>query len=275
MIGFVKGGHHLGVGVEGLLLDLRHLLDEIVPLKPCFGAAHQESHLQGVAHTFVALQGSVVAQCAGFQYLPQELVLQWGQGFFSPREQACLWRCFLPNLNIPGVQGDAGDCHPVFSESAGFIGADEICGPQSFHGREPVDQSVAPGHAPHPPGQGDGGHDGQTLRDGRHGKGDGCLDHQEGVFAGQNAQASHQGGDDQGGPDEFVAQLIQALLQGCAFLLRLGDERGYLAQLRLHAGGHDDGFCGSTGQGGALKEHVGPFGQRSIFPEGFDLFAHG
>ncbi len=76
-----------------------------------------------------------------------------------------------------GIDQYSGQGHSVFGQGAGLIGADDICGAQSFHRGQTVDQGVTFGHPHHPARQGDCRHYRQPLGDSGHRQGYGGFDH--------------------------------------------------------------------------------------------------
>jgi len=178
-------------------------------------------------------------------------------------------------LMVPARRHDAAERHAVLGERAGFIRENDSSRPQRFHGRQPIDQRLAPRHQPHAAGQGDGGDDRQSFGNCGDAQRDCRFDHQHHRPAGGQAHQGYDRGHGEHDPGEASAQLIQTPLQGRGLLLRLLSHFGDAPQLRLHSRGDHHAFGRTFGNGRAAKQHARPFGQRLVGPRRLRAFYHG
>jgi hypothetical protein len=91
------------------------------------------------------------------------------------------------------ASGDqAPNAHTVCSQGSGLVRYDKVGGAQGFHRRKAFYQRVATGHAPHAPGQGNGGHDGQSFGNCSHCQGNGSFYGEQYVLPAGQADQGHE-----------------------------------------------------------------------------------
>ena len=206
---FVHRRHHLHVCVERLLVDPRLLVLRGPTRDPHRGPGPQQRHLHRVARGLVGVR---VVRRARAEEAHLHGVAEARVGVQINR--SITGRQFaVVEVHRRAREAPLVDRHLVFGEGARLVRADDACGAERLHGGELAHEGVALGHAPHPTGQRDGGHDGQPLGDGRHGQGDPGLDHQDPLFSGQNADCRHGDDDDHRDVDELAPEFGQPLLQ--------------------------------------------------------------
>ncbi len=245
-------GHHLRFRIEGELVHFRPGSQQRLAMDVGERAEPEQRKLHGIAHALAVagLQAGVAAQNADLKR-----ALEWRIELGRvARGIEDLSRCVI-DLIIGGRQPQALHRHAVLGEGAGLVGADDGGGAKGLDRRQALHHRIALGHAPHAPGERHRRHDGEALGDGRDGKRDRRLDHQEEIFARGDAGHGNEGGDEEGGLDQLSGQLGELLLERRAIGLRLDHEPGGEPELRRHAGRDHDAGTGATRDRRALMGH--------------------
>ncbi len=171
----------------------------------------------------------------------------------------------LPDhVDIAGRQCHPAHDHAVFRERAGLVGEDDRRRAQRFHGRQLLDQCIAPRHAPHAAAERHGGDDGQSFRNGGDGENDGGLDHQEQFLAGEDAGPGHHHANGDHHVDQFLAEPLQTPLQRRRLVFRPLHQRRNPADFGIHAGGDNDALAPAPRHRSAAEHHIGSVRQRRI-----------
>ena len=215
--------------------------------------------LRGVAHLAILIHRGVAAQ----QGRPQQGLLN-GVGEVRVR-------C----VHDPPGGVQLPHRHPVLSQGAGLIGADDGHAAQALHRLQLADDGVLPRHLLRPEGQHDGDDGAESLRDGCHRQSHG---EQEGVhhvfMANRHTDAKQNGANRQDDGGKAASEPVQTDLQGRLFLLRALQQGGDLAHFRVHTrGGHQEPPP-AIGDEAAGEHHVPPIPQRRLAADGLHVLFH-
>ncbi len=137
--------------------------------------------------------------------------------------------------------------------------------PQRFHGRQTADQCVLLYHPLYADGAYDGNDSGQSLGNGRYGKGNGGHKHMK---RRQIVDHTYHEDDAAGGKRhdaQIFTQLCQLLLQGSLDFYLAVQKIGDLTHFGIHTGGGDYSQRRAVGDGTAGIHHVVPVTQRCVF----------
>ena len=166
--------------------------------------------------------------------------------------------------------------HAVLREGAGLVRADGGDRAQGFDRRQAPHQRMHGHHAACAQGQEHGDHRRQCLGDGGHGQTDGGEGHEQRRLAAQHTHHKDHRADAQHRDRQALAKGRQAQLQRRAAVAGV-EQRGHLAQLGVHAGGHHQAACPAMRGRGALEGHVGAVAQRAhiLGGQGLRLLGYG
>ncbi len=262
----VEGGHALAVRIKGLLLHTGTGGIELGLVQAACVGSQRQRGLRRVSQPLAArltvlvlgLERGVVAQCGSAQ----------GLGMGGAGQRVAGHPAHAVGQQQLGV-------HAVLGQSAGLVRADGGDRAQRPHRRQAPHQRMHRHHAACTQGQQHRDYGRQRLGDGGHGQADGCEGHQQRCLAAQNAHHKDHRTDAQHRYRQALAIRREAQLQRRAAVAGV-EQRGHLAQLRAHAGGHHQPACAAMGGGGALEGHVGAVAQRAhVFGcQGFGLLGH-
>ena len=243
-VGFLDhDGHHLAAGVERRLAHTRVL--DVEPLHAGLGGVVDESALGGLADGLALLL--IPLGVAAQRHAGEELLLGTGELVLD-------------------------DGHLVLGESAGLVGADDLGAAESLDGGHLANDGLTLGHLGDTHGQDDGDDSDQALGDGGdcqgHGDHEGVEQHTRvGAELAEVAHDVHGEDDHADGEHELgqdAGELVELHLERGELLLCLGEGRGDLAHLGVHAGAHHDGAAAAVHHGGTHVAHVLAVAQRHV-----------
>jgi hypothetical protein len=171
---------------------------------------------------------------------------------------------FRLQLEIAVAKREPRDVHAILGERARLIRADDAGGAQRFHRREPVDERVVAGHAPHAARERDGRDHGQPLRHGGDRERDGGFQHEGELAARRHADAEENQRDAQSRRDEPAAERIQAPFQGRGAGLGPAYQGTDAAELGGKPGAHDYALACPARHAGALEQHAPALGEHRV-----------
>ncbi len=168
-------------------------------------------------------------------------------------------------LDFAGLDPQPPHGHPVLGERAGLVGQDHCGRAQRLDRGEPLQKCILAGHAPHPAGKGERGHDRQALGNGGHRERDRRFHDQERIFALRHSNRRDHNGQKADGPNELPGQPCEPALNRRAFGLRFFDEMRNAAEFGLGARRDDHAKAAAARHGRALEQHRCALGDPRIF----------
>ncbi len=184
-------------------------------------------------------------------------------------------RCRSTAISRPPRQPQRGHRHLVARQRAGLVAADGGGRAQRLHRRQPADDGAAPGHALHAHGQRDGHGHRQPLGHHRHHLADGHHQHLGQRQPAPQAEQHHHHEQAQRRTDQPAPELLDAPLQRRRRLDRGGGQPGDVADLGVHAGGHDQGARAAGADEGAGIDHASAVGQAGVLGQRRQGLGHG
>ena len=256
----MQGGHALGLGGEGDLVDARVGFVEVHFVQAGLGSRHYQGTLGRVAFDVPAVLCLAVDDMRiRSQYGTAQQLLQrvrWFDGTAVVREPAVRIISCARNFEHLAHRIDFPHRHLILGERAGLVGADNGCAAQGLHGWQAPDERIALDHALYTDRQRDGDHCRQGLGNDRHRQGNTEQDHLDERLAAKQAEPNDHRHDDEGGACQRSTDLVEVLLQGSPAALHCMEHLGDLAEFRFHAGGSGKSAAPSIGDCRAAVDHV-------------------
>ena len=256
----VQRGHPLGFGGKGDFVDARKPRVQIRFAQSGFGRSHDQGPFGRIALKVppaLALDVydlGVRSQRGGLQQPPQ-----WRRRFLRlslPGELTVRLVADAGDLHQLAGHQDAADGHFVLGQRARLVRTDDGGAAQRFHHGQAADQGMPAHHPLDAHRQRDGDDGGQRFGNHGHRQGDAKDQHLQQWLAAPQAQEHDHPHDGKRRVRQLAADAVQVLLQrrpaGLDRLQQLGD----LAELGLHARGHDHGAAAAVSHRRPGKSHV-------------------
>ena len=165
---------------------------------------------------------------------------------------------------LPVREAQGRERHDPGREGAGLVTADDRGRAERFHGGEPPDQGMLPGHPAHAQRERDGGDCRQPLGDGGDRQRDRRLQREEQGRSLDRGGAQRERGGEDGGERQGPPQPLQPALERGLFVSHPGGHFTDPADFRPHAGGDHHRLAPTRRDGRGAVDHGPPLGERGV-----------